>query len=329
MNARLNGRLNACHGVAGVAGVARRNASSALQGHVSHLASVSETQDADLRALRARIAAKREDLTRRRARLDYVRRRDDTHDDDDNDDDGNRAPRLRQSISHLAPRIHNRRAHLLDTLAFIYPIALVSAQDLLFSICGRALPNSPAAAIAEHAADEEDVAAALGYTAQLVALLSAYLETSLHYEIATAGSRSVIRDGISMMNGPRGCVEAKEADKVDSIAIADLPCPLILQIPALLKGSGNVPLRICGISADKEYRAGEAASGENARRRRCDVCSKFLEPSADHPCLHLCHALPCADHISLSPNPSTRPHSDHPCLFLSLFSIPSLARRRS
>lgn len=92
-------------------------------------------------------------------------------------------------------------------MSLIYPIRLLSPADLLFSIGGCTLPNAPAAALAAPRAadkiDEDEVAAALGMVAQLVLLVSAYLETPLHYDVAAAGSKAMVRDGISMMNGPR------------------------------------------------------------------------------------------------------------------------------
>jgi hypothetical protein len=113
---------------------------------------------------------------------------------------------LRRSIARQDALIHNRRTQLLETLSEIYPIRLISPSDLLLSICEIPLPNSPAIALVESRGkvDEEGIAAALGLTAQLVLLLSSYLDTSVHYEIAAAGSRAMIRDGISLMNGPRG-----------------------------------------------------------------------------------------------------------------------------
>ena len=51
--------------------------------------------------------------------------------------------------------------------------------------------------------DDDMVSSALGMVGQMVALISAYTDTPLHYPIATAGSRSVIQDGISVMSGPR------------------------------------------------------------------------------------------------------------------------------
>jgi hypothetical protein len=50
---------------------------------------------------------------------------------------------------------------------------------------------------------EEAVATALGFTAQVVQLLAAYLGKRLVYPVTCIGSRSLIRDGISAMVGPR------------------------------------------------------------------------------------------------------------------------------
>lgn len=101
--------------------------------------------------------------------------------------------------------LHNRRACILDKVSRIFPIHLVSPSDLLFSICDLSLPNSPAVAFTESrgSMDGEEIAAALGFAAQVTILLSSYLDTPLHYEIASAGSRAMMRDGISIMNGPR------------------------------------------------------------------------------------------------------------------------------
>lgn len=53
---------------------------------------------------------------------------------------------------------------------------------------------------------EEGVATALGFVAQVVQLMAAYLGEVLVYQITCVGSRSLIKDGISAMVGPRMCV---------------------------------------------------------------------------------------------------------------------------
>lgn len=134
--------------------------------------------------------------------------------------------RLKLDRTDLYKELYNRRAELLRSLEVIFPIELIDASTLLFTINGLALPNqlsdernslssrNDTARVAEKEAltsshskfqkiDEESVASALGLVAQLVTLLSHYLSTPIHYPIATAGSRAVILDGISVMSGPR------------------------------------------------------------------------------------------------------------------------------
>ena len=54
---------------------------------------------------------------------------------------------------------------------------------------------------------EEGVATALGFAAQVVQLLAVYLGEVLVYPITCVGSRSLIKDGISAMVGPRMYVQ--------------------------------------------------------------------------------------------------------------------------
>ncbi|KAK0521118.1 hypothetical protein OC835_006986 [Tilletia horrida] len=115
----------------------------------------------------------------------------------------------------------NTALSLLRSLEQIYPIDLTDPANFLFSIAGIPLPSGTSSSLEdgkqrskgkEKAAepeitlksqDPEVTAAALGMVAQLVTLLSAYLDTPVHYPLATAGSRSVVQDAISIMNGPR------------------------------------------------------------------------------------------------------------------------------
>lgn len=50
---------------------------------------------------------------------------------------------------------------------------------------------------------EESVSTALGHVAQVTQLISAYLGQRLVYPVTCYGSRSVIKDPISAMAGPR------------------------------------------------------------------------------------------------------------------------------
>lgn len=128
----------------------------------------------------------------------------------------------------LSLHIHAQQASLLRDLETIFPIELSDASSLLFSICGLPLPNSVASLTPNeltheekrwketvkrhvpassrpifHPFDDDTVSSAFGLVAQLVVLLSTYLATPIHYPLATAGSRAVVQDGISLMSGPR------------------------------------------------------------------------------------------------------------------------------
>ncbi|EEP80096.1 conserved hypothetical protein [Uncinocarpus reesii 1704] len=80
-----------------------------------------------------------------------------------------------------------------EDLSFIYPIEPVPGKALAFTILGIPLPNSNFENI-----DKESVAAALGYTAHLVYLLSFYLSVPLPYPIQPYSSHSFIKDPISV-----------------------------------------------------------------------------------------------------------------------------------
>jgi hypothetical protein len=103
------------------------------------------------------------------------------------------------------------RTSLLTTLSFIFPIELSSPPDLLYTILNVPLPiplssadPAPPLSLTSHKEVTEDaVATALGYVAQVVQLLAAYLRKGLIYPVTCIGSRSLIKDGISAMIGPR------------------------------------------------------------------------------------------------------------------------------
>ncbi|KAI6045207.1 hypothetical protein EDC04DRAFT_3087161 [Pisolithus marmoratus] len=108
-------------------------------------------------------------------------------------------------------RIPPTRTSLISVLATIYPIELDSPSDLLYTILGVPLPmplngNEPAPPLSlpSHKEVTEDaVATALGYAAHLVQLLAVYMRKGLVYPVTYVGSRSLIRDNISAMVGPR------------------------------------------------------------------------------------------------------------------------------
>lgn len=64
-------------------------------------------------------------------------------------------------------------------------------------------PGPPLSVATHKDINEDTVATSLGYAAQVVQLLAAYLGKGLVYPVTCVGSRSLIRDGISAMVGPR------------------------------------------------------------------------------------------------------------------------------
>ncbi|KAL4802119.1 UV radiation resistance protein and autophagy-related subunit 14-domain-containing protein [Aspergillus unguis] len=74
----------------------------------------------------------------------------------------------------------------------IYPIEPIQDKPLAFTIAGLALPNSNFTDV-----DRDAVAAALGYTAHLVYLLSFYLSIPVPYPITPYSSHSLIHDPVS------------------------------------------------------------------------------------------------------------------------------------
>jgi hypothetical protein len=64
-------------------------------------------------------------------------------------------------------------------------------------------PGPPLTVPTHKEVNEDTVATSLGYAAQVVQLLAAYLGKGLVYPVTCVGSRSLIRDGISAMVGPR------------------------------------------------------------------------------------------------------------------------------
>ena len=89
---------------------------------------------------------------------------------------------------------HTRRAHL-HTLAAIFPIAPTHTG---YTILTHPIPLS-----ADDAAPPDPAAAALGYVAQYLHQASYYLYTPLRYPVHPCGSRSTVRDAVSIIQGGR------------------------------------------------------------------------------------------------------------------------------
>ncbi len=117
----------------------------------------------------------------------------------------------RARLDLLRSRIKPTRTTLLSILATIFPIELRSPPDLLYTILDVPLPipvastdPAPPFSLPAHKDINEDtVATALGYAAHVVHFVALYLGKGLVYPITYVGSRSMIRDGISGMVGPR------------------------------------------------------------------------------------------------------------------------------
>lgn len=117
----------------------------------------------------------------------------------------------RERLCSLRAELGPCRTSLVTTLSTIFPIELYSPPDLLYTILDVPLPiplsstdPAPPLALSSHkSVDEDSVATSLGFAAQLLQFLAAYLGKSLVYPVTCIGSRSLIKDGISAMVGPR------------------------------------------------------------------------------------------------------------------------------
>lgn len=95
--------------------------------------------------------------------------------------------------------IQNQRRRICEDLLKIYPILPIPKKSLAFTIRDLHLPNSDDL----DAAESSDVlAAALGYVAHVVLLLSFYLSQPLPYPVNPRGSGSTIEDLISILKPP-------------------------------------------------------------------------------------------------------------------------------
>ena len=110
--------------------------------------------------------------------------------------------RIRKSCKRLTKAQSVRRTTIITTLASLFPIEPfdVLGTSLLFTIHSLPLPNSTYTPLS---LADESIPSALGYAAQVVNTLAAYMGVPLHYPIQCLGSRSAILDLISVMRGPR------------------------------------------------------------------------------------------------------------------------------
>jgi UV radiation resistance-associated gene protein len=108
-------------------------------------------------------------------------------------------PASLESISATKESIHGQRRRICEDLARIFPITPApSGAPLSFSICGIPLPNSDYDPTSSSSI-EDALSAGLGYVAQLTYALQFYLSAPLPYTVSPFGSRSSIRDDISLL----------------------------------------------------------------------------------------------------------------------------------
>ncbi|KAJ5629821.1 UV radiation resistance protein/autophagy-related protein 14 [Penicillium herquei] len=97
-----------------------------------------------------------------------------------------------QLLHHNTEDTKGQIRRIAEDLMVIYPIEPIPDKSLAFTIVGLPLPNSNFEDI-----DREVVAAALGYTAHLVYLLSFYMSVVIPYPVSPNQSTSLIQDPIS------------------------------------------------------------------------------------------------------------------------------------
>ncbi|KAF2015065.1 hypothetical protein BU24DRAFT_451959 [Aaosphaeria arxii CBS 175.79] len=110
--------------------------------------------------------------------------------------------KIQETLATTDEDIAGQRRRICEDLQKIFPIEPIPGKSLGFTICGLPLPNS------EYDDAKEDVtAAALGYVAHIVSLLSPYFSIILPYPITQKGSTSTIDDPLAMrtnnQNNPR------------------------------------------------------------------------------------------------------------------------------
>ncbi|KAF2834238.1 UV radiation resistance-associated gene protein [Patellaria atrata CBS 101060] len=104
----------------------------------------------------------------------------------------------KEMLRHTEDDITGQRRRICEDILSIFPIDPIPGKSLSFTIRDLPLPNS------EFDDTKDDVvAAALGHVAQVVYLLSLYLNVPLPYPLQPRSSVSTVSDLISMTNGPR------------------------------------------------------------------------------------------------------------------------------
>ncbi|GAA5991634.1 hypothetical protein JCM10908_001064 [Rhodotorula pacifica] len=177
---------------------------SELQDRLEDLEGVKEAVDVELSEEQHELSIRAALLRQRRERLEQARRLEIAQ-LEQLDQNSAELDRLSQNVTDMTQSTRTRQTQLITLLSHIFPIEPVPiaprgiSSDLLFSILGIALPNSTFPS-----SYSDDLAStALGYAAQVTQLLAAYLAVPLAYPITCRGSRSYLRDEISVMKGSR------------------------------------------------------------------------------------------------------------------------------
>lgn len=106
----------------------------------------------------------------------------------------------RALLAATQQQIRGQRRRICGDLASIFPITpSPSGAVLAFDICGLPLPNTTYDSASSRPADDDRLSAALGLVALLTHHLQFYLSVPLPYPITPYGSRSTIRDDISLL----------------------------------------------------------------------------------------------------------------------------------
>lgn len=96
--------------------------------------------------------------------------------------------------------IASEHSRIFRDLSRIFPIEPIPHETLQFKICGLSLPD---AIKPTDSLDEDEIDAAYGFVAQLVQMMSLYLDVPLRYPVQPYGSTSFIVDPISTIQGSR------------------------------------------------------------------------------------------------------------------------------
>ncbi|KAJ2897425.1 UV radiation resistance protein and autophagy-related subunit 14-domain-containing protein [Zalerion maritima] len=106
-------------------------------------------------------------------------------------------------INESKSLIHGQRRRLCEDLSNIFPITPVpNGPPLAFQILQLPLPNTEYDPTS-NSTQEQTLSAALGYVAYIILALQFYLGVPVPYEIKSFGSRSSIRDEISILQDPQ------------------------------------------------------------------------------------------------------------------------------